>query len=33
MIQFLFGIVQSIELEGQSKNEVRRERFKANKQV
>lgn len=28
-----FGIVPSIELEGQSKNKVRRERFKANKQV
>jgi hypothetical protein len=28
-----FGVVPSIELEGQSKNKVRRERFKANKQV
>lgn len=28
-----FGIVPSIELEAQSKNKVRRERFKANKQV
>lgn len=28
-----FGVVPSIELEGQSKNKVRRERFKANKQM